>query len=305
MQLRPHIDKATQQEVKSDIFFAWGHQAEKTSSLAAETIAKAIDELVHESRGTQPLPQQNGVYPVPIQPFALANALQPQPSLLPPIMTQQPLPPAVVPGPQSPQEYAALAYAAQQLWAQQQQVALQQQQIAAMQPPIPSPPPMQAPQATQVPQAPQAPPPAQTSAPPPETPPRTAGLNRDAAEFNPMTPPPLPQANANANVFEPYAYANNGYDAYGYGAESQAGAQRKVLQIVDPKSGEAIEMPPPSPAQPSAGFKATPPRKIFEIVDPENKTAIDRKGVMGFAPPPTKNCLEIKDPTSGDTIQVK
>jgi len=49
VQMRRHFDKVLEQEVKTDIFIAWGRQAEKQSPLSAATIAEAFDKLVVEA----------------------------------------------------------------------------------------------------------------------------------------------------------------------------------------------------------------------------------------------------------------
>jgi hypothetical protein len=51
VQLRLHIDKASQNEIKTDIFIAWGRKKEKERELAAKSIAEAIDSLMVEARG--------------------------------------------------------------------------------------------------------------------------------------------------------------------------------------------------------------------------------------------------------------
>lgn len=53
-QLRPHRDKATGQDVKTDIFMAWGHRVEKTSPLEAQVIADEIDSLLEKAQPPTP-----------------------------------------------------------------------------------------------------------------------------------------------------------------------------------------------------------------------------------------------------------
>lgn len=56
VQYRPHVDKTAKTEVKTDIFAAWGRQAEKASPLAAASIAEAFDKLFIEAAGFQAAP---------------------------------------------------------------------------------------------------------------------------------------------------------------------------------------------------------------------------------------------------------
>lgn len=48
VQVKPHTDKATKLEIKTDIFAAWGHQIEKQTPLEASSIATFFDDLYRE-----------------------------------------------------------------------------------------------------------------------------------------------------------------------------------------------------------------------------------------------------------------
>eukprot|EP00928_Gymnodinium_smaydae_P036706 TRINITY_DN25618_c0_g1_i1.p1 TRINITY_DN25618_c0_g1~~TRINITY_DN25618_c0_g1_i1.p1 ORF type:complete len:228 (+),score=34.28 TRINITY_DN25618_c0_g1_i1:86-769(+) len=47
--IKPHFDKATSSEVVTDVFVAWGHQRECAHPVAAEKLAKVIDEHVDDA----------------------------------------------------------------------------------------------------------------------------------------------------------------------------------------------------------------------------------------------------------------
>jgi len=57
-QVRPHVDKDSKAEIKTDLFLAWGHKSEKLSPLSADSIAQAFDQLYLEVATTSAHQQQ-------------------------------------------------------------------------------------------------------------------------------------------------------------------------------------------------------------------------------------------------------
>mmetsp|Transcript_61872 Transcript_61872/g.96067 ORF Transcript_61872/g.96067 Transcript_61872/m.96067 type:complete len:471 (-) Transcript_61872:161-1573(-) len=150
VQVKPHTDKSTQREIKTDIFAAWGHQIEKNTPLEAQTIAVFFDELLREVNEAR---TGHVISPVMRGPATLATVppLPPtySPQLSPPpppahvpkvgqILSQsaafvQPQQTPQHPAPQQPSAFPDQQY---QYWLQQQQqqyAARIQQQYAEQQ----------------------------------------------------------------------------------------------------------------------------------------------------------------------------
>lgn len=264
VQCRPHFDKAKQEEMKDDIFVAWGRQNEKLTPLAASTIVDAMDLLVIEARGGQ-------------------LTLTPEAMPLPQSLSQM-LQAPMVPGPQQQQHNDA--YQMQEMmklvWAQQQALAQQQGFAAA---------------ASQQMQPPPSPQPTQHGTSPSilETPPRSGNGNKMRAEAAVFTPPPT--------QFTESQYLNlNELDHYGdYGYT--ASPAKKPFAIVNPTSGQAIEVPklPDAPKPSVQGFEPTIGRKPVKIVDPNSKQTIDTLGMI--CTPPKAAKFTIIDPSSGSPVQ--
>mmetsp|Transcript_86823 Transcript_86823/g.250811 ORF Transcript_86823/g.250811 Transcript_86823/m.250811 type:complete len:489 (+) Transcript_86823:50-1516(+) len=301
-QMRPHIDKEKKEEVKTDLFIAWGHKSEKASPLAATTIVEAFDRLYREATMTVASQQQQvwpGVPQMPNSPTTTAMQMpmmaQGQMPMMPP-QAMTAMPQACM---QQQQQYAymlalqqqqamhqqaaAMAMAQQQHMQQQQHLQQQQQQRSEA---------------------------------------SSGQQQRQAAEGGDSTAPRTPQSTeqganpemrADAQPFvysqspagQAGAYSNyNSYDEYGSYGYSGGGAtqtERKPLNIVDPKSGQPIEVPMTkdsqnsTPTQPQGpkrmtitnpktnervdavalNFKkADQDRKVFTIINPNDKTVV-------------------------------
>jgi len=255
VQLRAHFDKAKQEEIKTDIFVAWGRQQEKQHCLGVEFIAEAIDLLMIESRGGQ-LPQVS-----PTGSPLNQHAMSP---MLPQSLTQMLLPQPMVPGQQQHQQLEYM----KMLWAAQQHAAAQR---------------MQATPAT----------PERSTNAGFETPPRPVSMRADAPDFTPPPVPQFLDPYA-INGLDQYADWNVNQMAYeqsptkrfeivdpnsgekigapkislSEGAavfEPQFGA-RKAKQIVDPNTNQPLEMRGMILDQSS--------RKKFSIKDPTSGSAI-------------------------------
>jgi|Transcript_25930 hypothetical protein len=83
VQWREHFDKDAGQHLSTDIFVAWGRQAEKSNALDAPLIAQAVDALVLECNG-------------PVTGLSLSSALPPPPP--PPVAAEQLLQASMVNG---------------------------------------------------------------------------------------------------------------------------------------------------------------------------------------------------------------
>lgn len=89
VQMRNHRDKATGQDIETDIFLAWGRQAEKSSPLSAASVAQAIDQLWSEAcQGALPTMQQVPTFCGQMAPSTMAVA--------PPLPQASPMPPHLV-----------------------------------------------------------------------------------------------------------------------------------------------------------------------------------------------------------------
>lgn len=255
VQLRAHFDKAKQEEIKTDIFVAWGRQQEKQHCLGVEFIAEAIDLLMIECRGGQ-LAQASPMGSPLNQPEMAP--------MLPQSLTQMLLPQPMVPGQQQHQQVEYM----KMLWAAQQHAAAQQMQAAPASPK----------------------PSTNTGL---ETPPRPVSMRADAPDFTP--PPVQQFLDPYAvNELDQYADWNVNQMAYdksptkrfeivdpnsgekitapkislSEGAtifEPQFGA-RKAKKIIDPTTNQPLEMRGMILEQSS--------RKKFSIKDPTSGTTI-------------------------------
>lgn len=281
VQLRPHKDKAAGgDEIKTDIFVAWGRQAEKTNMLGAPLIAEAMDILMCELRGEIYVPPE-------VQSSPMLSAQQ-QPAMNQMLQQSlaQMLPQPMVPGPQQQAEYMNLLWAAQAQVAQQQQLAATQQMQAAQTVPPASPQPSTQTQSLM------------------ETPPRSLNggqMRKDAPDF---TPPPVSQQ-------QPFLdqYTVNELDQYADWNYNQTATPQpnKRFEIVNPSSGEKVTAPPITLSEGAVSFVAPgqvpafPSRKPVKIFDPNTNTQVDTLGMIFEKPKPGKT-FAIKDPTSGSLI---
>merc|ERR1719361_2413986 len=71
----------------------------------------------------------------------------------------------------------------------------------------------------------------------------------------------------------------------------------KALRIVDPKTGDAIEIP-------ASWEPRAPQHKPLAIKDPTTGTALDTKSLHWGGPPQPRKALPIIDPGSGTTIKI-
>ncbi|CAK0804634.1 unnamed protein product, partial [Prorocentrum cordatum] len=84
------MDKATKQDVVTDIFCAWGHRAEKESPLEVEEIAEAFDRLVAEAEATATAAAARAAAPPPpMHHPMMAHAAAARPGMLPAQLQQQ------------------------------------------------------------------------------------------------------------------------------------------------------------------------------------------------------------------------
>lgn len=283
IQIRPHVDKRTEVEIKTNIFAAWGRQNEKKSPLPVPMIAETFDALFREANPSmaQAHMQPPGP-PPPTQPAqtpTLPAGMQ-APYMHPmmgagqaaSLMSQYGMPGNCMP--MHPQHYgmpmmaqwhqqmasmaavhAAQAHQAQQVAHQVRQAQQQQTQPAATQ---------QLP--TEDPAA-SAPVPAATS---PETTSTAAnGLRADTPPFTMTTPA------ATADV-------QAGYPAT---------QERKVLSIIDPKSGQPIKL--------LGEADINNERKAMSIVDPRSGEALK----FNLPQPEDARPLPIIDPNSGNPVE--
>lgn len=100
-----------------------------------------------------------------------------------------------------------------------------------------------------------------------------------------------------------YASGSGDQDAsaYAYGTPIP---ERKVLQIVDPKSGEAINTPSPTKTSALDYLEAkSPQRKAMSIVDPSSGKTVDTLTAVNFKPAEAKE-FKIVDPSSGSAVKI-
>jgi len=315
-QMRPHIDKVASKEVKTDIFVAWGHQAEKQSPLSAATICEVFDDLVQEGGNSQAL-QLSAVTASPAVRSAPAQQ-QPAAEKTKPAVPKGPQPavklsaqPATGAGsspmlaPMMPQQMQLAGSLSSSRFPQQpanlQQMAasmaLAAQQVAAS-----------------------------LSA---------AGLNVGAAgqcgmpasPYNTFTPPARSgncaaqstggtTMRAEAPSFSPvgdqsgldkYAETQMWYsgnmeggdmmDGFGY-MPGPFAADRRPMPIVDPKSGAPIQ-----PTHLNSGQKPKAPgRRPLAIVDPSSGAPVGALQALDFKPAEGKS-MTIVDPSTGGAIE--
>lgn len=258
VQMRKHFDKEKNQEVKTDIFVAWGHKSEKQSPLAASAIAEAFDKLYADAvpawRNTAMAAA--GVPAAGALAGALGNPLmQPSPWGLPGQLMQ----PALGGAPQGPPVQQATQGVPPEYW---QMMQLQQQQAAAA---------AMAAQALAAQQAQQV---AAVAA--------LAQQQRNGAqaynmynygEYSEMPYPTTPMAPAPERKPLTIVNPTNGQPIE---VEPLKSSQpdlgfrtpgRKKLAIIDPNSGNAMD---------AVGLNFSPPRQArpFSIIDPTSGSAI-------------------------------
>mmetsp|Transcript_631 Transcript_631/g.1084 ORF Transcript_631/g.1084 Transcript_631/m.1084 type:complete len:503 (-) Transcript_631:176-1684(-) len=330
VQMRPHFDKVQHEEVKTDLFVAWGRQAEKQAPLAVQILADAVDELVLESDAAQEVPA-----PTPAMPkaFGLAPMLNtgvaPAPVQMPvtqaPVFTTQLAPSPMAPSqmvasspmPQpttQPSNYVDLMKFAN--WAQQHQVAHQQMPQQA---PMSGPTAVSPAAAPTAPQAMVAAPQALPAAPPAAPAAYGQGVmapgSLPSAEMRADAPPfqhsaaqhnYFDQSN-DAGVMQNYFDQNNEADQYSYwNDQMQNGHMQtptKRFNIVNPTTGEAINMFTPMSTPIKTPAVPLPPKNRLEIKDPTSGDKIDVRSML-LTPPKTQPGLSIIDPNSGSPIKV-
>jgi len=275
IQMRPHVDKRTEVEIKTNIFAAWGRQNEKRSPLPVPTIAEAFDALFLEAHPSMAQAQGLPLTPAPSQPA--------QAPTMPAGMQAPYMHPMMGAGmgagqaaslmsqlncmPMHPQHYGMPMMAQ---W--QQQMAAHMASMAAAHAHA-----AQAQQAQQAAQARQAQQQTPSSATNPETAsPAANGLRADSAPFA-MPAPATPDRGA----------SYNGCDA-SREAGQPTNQERKALTIIDPKSGEPIKLED----------TFTSGRKAMSIVDPRSGEALK----FNLPQPEAARPLSIIDPNSGNPV---
>jgi len=281
-QMRVHIDKEKKEEVKTDLFIAWGHKSEKASPLAATTIVEAFDRLYCEAAAS--VQQQQQAWPgAPHVPVAMPMMQTGHMAMM------------------SPQAMTAMSQAQGQACMQQQQqyaymLALQQQQamqhhaataatagtmaqqVAAMA--------MVQQQHQQMQHQQQH---AEANAgqqqqhlataeggatPAPCTPP-SGDRHGSGMEMRADAQPFV--YSAQSQVGQAGAYSEySSYDLCGSYMHSGSASQpeRKPLNIVDPRSGQQIEVPPIKDAQPGTPTKPQGPKRMA-ILNPKTNERVD------------------------------
>lgn len=290
IQMRPHVDKRTEVEIKTNIFAAWGRQNEKKSPLPVPMIAETFDALFREANPS--MAQAHALQPPGPPPQTPGMPAQSTPGALPAGMQAPYMHPMMGAGqaaslmsqypgcmPMHPQHYgnpmmaqwhqqmahmAAMAqvHAAQAQQAQQVAQQVRQAQQQQTQPAVTQQPPTEDPAAS-------------PSFPPATSPETTStaanGLRADTPPFT-MTTPATPDRGS-----------YNGHEA-GYPASQE----RKVLSIVDPTSGKPIKL--------EADFSNQ--RKAMAIVDPRSGETLK----FNLPQPEDARPLPIIDPNSGNPV---
>lgn len=269
VQMRPHVDKETKKEIKSDFFIAWGHKSEKQSPLAASVIADAFDNLWTEAyqAWTSAVQAQmsaglpNGMGYHPMMPLMMANGAMP--------LLQRP----VGAGGMRPQGMMPAQNYFNMMMLQQQQHQHQAAQAAAM---------AQQPQHQQQ----------QNTTGGAEAPPTPSTTSTNEMRANAPT----------FNMFTPQTEVFAGYNEYMYPWVPE----RKPLKIVDPVSGQPIEVLQAHAQEydpvKMAGLNA-PGRQKLAIIDPTSGKKVDAVG-LNFSPPKKERTFTIVDPQSGSAVQV-
>lgn len=272
IQMRPHVDKRTEVETKTNIFAAWGRQNEKRSPLPVPMIAETFDALFREANPSMAQAQvqpQASVQTQPAQAPALPTGMQ-APYMHPMMGAGQAasLMSSLNCMPMHPQHYgmpmmaqwhqqmahmasmaAAQAHQAQQVAHQVRQGQQQQTQSAVTQ------------QLS-----------TEDSTNPETTSAAASGLRADVPPFT----MPAPDR-------ESY----NGIDGCREEGNSLT-QERKALSIIDPKSGESIKLE----ADHMSG------RKAMSIVDPRSGEALK----FNLPQPEAARPLSIIDPNSGNPV---
>uniref|UniRef100_A0A6U9D231 Uncharacterized protein n=1 Tax=Zooxanthella nutricula TaxID=1333877 RepID=A0A6U9D231_9DINO len=288
VQVRPHVDKEKRQEVKTDLFVAWGHKAEKMDPLPASTIAETFDQIVRDSPsvpttapatmsgqmaqamcgGSSSLLQSQMGMP---QGMSMVQQMAAQNQYFS-LMAQQ-------------QQQAAAAAAAMMVQQQQQQANLAAlQQLQQLQQ-----------QRRQVDQG--------VEATPPRTPPGAGGDRQMRADAEPfMYSPASPSGQASG--MDAYGSYNDTYNDYGdYYSHSGVPSmpERKPLNIVDPKSGQPIEVPPHEAKTPPK--RTVKGRSKLAIINPSTKEVIDPIAASFEGVVKDKRAYSIINPTDGSCIK--
>lgn len=328
VQMRPHFDKVQHEEVKTDIFVAWGRQAEKQAPLAAATLADAVDELVLESDILKdvpvPAPVMPPTFPVPMMPTGVA-APTPVPVQAPlfttqvasppmasaPMVASSPMPQPAVSQPGQPGTYVDLGKFIN--WGQAHPIP---QQPMTPQAPMP-PPPTASPAATAT--APQpgmvaqpAPMPLQAPMPQPgvvaqpvalQTPPAQPALTTAPPAAYPQgVMAPVTEMRVEAPAFQYAAPQHNYFD--------QRSNNETVQNYFDQNANTEADQYAYWNGQMQNGLVQSPTKR-FDIKNPETGEVVQQTNLF-MSPastktplgPPTPQRLVIKDPKSGDTLDV-
>eukprot|EP00449_Zooxanthella_nutricula_P047516 CAMPEP_0198607832 /NCGR_PEP_ID=MMETSP1462-20131121/155593_1 /TAXON_ID=1333877 /ORGANISM="Brandtodinium nutriculum, Strain RCC3387" /LENGTH=477 /DNA_ID=CAMNT_0044339639 /DNA_START=74 /DNA_END=1506 /DNA_ORIENTATION=- len=321
VQVRPHVDKEKRQEVKTDLFVAWGHKAEKMDPLPASTIAETFDQIVRDSPsvpttapatmsgqmaqamcgGSSSLLQSQMGMPQGMsmvqqmaaqnQYFSLmAQQQQQAAAAAAAMMVQQQqqqanLAAAAAAAAAAAEQQAAAAAAAMMVQQQQQQANLAAlQQLQQLQQ-----------QRRQVDQG--------VEATPPRTPPGAGGDRQMRADAEPfMYSPASPSGQASG--MDAYGSYNDTYNDYGdYYSHSGVPSmpERKPLNIVDPKSGQPIEVPPHEAKTPPK--RTVKGRSKLAIINPSTKEVIDPIAASFEGVVKDKRAYSIINPTDGSCIK--
>mmetsp|Transcript_65946 Transcript_65946/g.127205 ORF Transcript_65946/g.127205 Transcript_65946/m.127205 type:complete len:420 (-) Transcript_65946:55-1314(-) len=253
IQMRPHVDKRTEVEIKTNIFAAWGRQNEKRSPLPVPTIAETFDALFREANPSMAQAQ--------LQPQALVQTQPAQTAAVPAGMQAPYMHPMMGAGqaaslmssltamPMHPQHYGMPAMAQ---W--HQQMAHMASMAAAHQ--------AQAHQAHQVANQVRQ---AQQEAQPPATPDRGSSYN--GCDGSREAGYPMAQERKALSIVDPKSG-----EPIKLEADFMSG--RKAMSIVDPRSGEALKfnLPQPEAARP------------LSIIDPNSGNPVDTTGVKSEVP---------------------
>jgi len=296
--IRPHVDKARREEVKTDLFIAWGHKSEKLSPLPVSTIVEAFDKLIQQaaSMSQVPMSPNTAASMQPQQMYGNAPMMQHMAGMqqaanyynyynLVVQQQQQQAAAVATAAAMAQQQQANLAALAQQ---QQMQMQMQQQQMQQQ---------AQHQEASQ-----QASPEPQgaggASSTPPQTPPRE--LRADATPFQ------CGQEAAAAGGADAYGNYNGcgDYSEYYQYAGASNMPERKPLNIVDPKSGQPIEVPPPTlkeepktPQKPAAKGKSK-----LAIINPSTKEVVDPIKFSFEGAAKDKRAFAIINPNDGSAV---
>jgi len=273
VQVRPHVDKEKRQEVKTDLFVAWGHKAEKMDPLPASTIAETFDQIVRDS------PSVPTTAPATMS-GQMAQAMCGGSSSL--LQSQMGMPQGMSMVQQMAAQNQYFSLMAQQQQQQANLAALQQLQQLQQ-------------QRQQVDQG--------VEATPPRTPPGAGGDRQMRADAEPfMYSPASPSGQASG--MDAYGSYNDTYNDYGdYYSHSGVPSmpERKPLNIVDPKSGQPIEVPPHEAKTPPK--RTVKGRSKLAIINPSTKEVIDPIAASFEGVVKDKRAYSIINPTDGSCIK--